>query len=136
MTTATTQNTFNIDQVEISEGEPIDQGEYYDFKGNYGEKMTLAEGLYFITKGKIYSSVGKSTLKGYRAYFEANNSNAAKPITMTIDGMTTSIRSLDGENTDKTCVIYNLNGQKLSETELNNLPKGVYIQQGKKFIIK
>ena len=55
---------------------------------------------------------------------------------MTIDGMTTSIRSLDGENTDKTCVIYNLNGQKLSETEVNNLPKGVYIQQGKKFIIK
>ena len=136
MTTATTQNTFKIDQVEIIEGEPIDQGEYYDFKGNYGEKMTLAEGLYFITKGKIYSSVGKSSLKGYRAYFEANNSNAAKPITMTIDGMTTNVRSLDGENTDKTCVIYNLNGQKLSETEVNNLPKGVYIQQGKKFIIK
>ena len=42
----------------------------------------------------------------------------------------------DGENTNVTGV-YNLNGQKVSDgTTTDNLPKGIYIVNGKKHVVR
>ena len=137
MITNTTETTFEIDNVEVIEGEPVDEGIYYDFMGNYGEKMTLEKGYILLSGGKMYYSSGKNTLKGYRAYFKpASSASSAKTITMTVDGETTSIASIDAATPSAEEALYNINGQKISDNRQQNLPKGVYIQNGKKYIIK
>ena len=44
-----------------------------------------------------------------------------------IDGITTPRRADDS--------VYDLQGRKIAET-INQLPKGIYIHQGKKFVVK
>ncbi len=137
MVTNTTETTFDIDSVEVVEGTPIDEGIYYDFMGNYSEKMTLDYGYLYLSNGKVYYSVGKSTLKGYRAYFKPTNShNLVKVTTMSVDGETTSIENLDAYPNATTTPLYNINGQKITEKEQQNLPKGVYIKKDRKYIVK
>ncbi len=137
MVTNTTENTFDIDNVEIVEGNPVDEGLYFDFTGNYGEKMTLEKGYAYVSGGKIYISTGKTTIKGYRAYFKPVSNNASAKATMlSIDGETTSIEYLDADTPTEATSIYNINGQKISDNKQQNLPKGVYIQKGRKYIVK
>lgn len=98
--------------------------------------------------GKLYISQGKSYGKGYRSYIEKNNDGqaAAKSISMSYTGVddgdghgtTTSISftelSPDTLSEFKLGGVYNLNGQKVSETT-DGLPKGIYIVNGQKMIV-
>ena len=139
MQTSTTESTFNIKDVTIEEeSTPVDEGLYYNFKGYYGEPTNLAKGMYFIYNGMLYSSEGNSFMKGYRAYFEPkSNTNGAKVVAMNIDGKTTSINMLEtSKRNTSSCAIYHINGQKISENQKKNLSKGIYIQNGKKYVIR
>lgn len=116
-----------------------------------GYSVTYKEGDIFMSdgNGKLYVSAGKSYGKGYRSYIEKNNNGkaAAKSITMSFTGVednnehgtTTSIDftelSHDALPEIKAGGVYNLNGQRVAETT-SGLPKGIYIANGKKIIIK
>lgn len=77
-------------------------------------------------------------MKGYRAYFEPkSNTNGAKVVAMNIDGKTTSINMLEtSKRNTSSCAIYHINGQKISENQKNKLSKGIYILNGKKYVIR
>lgn len=94
------------------------------------------EGKYGVvpSTGRIQKGGANASLKGYRAYFELPADATASEYTLTFyneDGTVTSIKGLDildSENGD----IYDLSGRKINK--LNKA--GVYIQNGKKIVVK
>lgn len=100
----------------------------YTFTSVAGDQLFLGK------DGKLYrpSTVG-SQMKGMRAYFEVldGTGNEAK---VNIGGGLSSIGKLmNGEA--MTGKVYNLNGQYVSNT-LDGLAKGLYIMNGKKYVVK
>lgn len=133
----------------------------YTFKGTpgystaeltSGYSVNYAENDIFISEGngKLYVSGGSSYGKGYRAWIAKDASTSAakiSSISLVIDN------SGDDDNNETTTIdmadvdpdalnalgvatgVYNLNGQKVSD-DMHNLPKGIYIVNGKKIIRK
>lgn len=100
----------------------------YTFKKNDGTELFLDK------NGNLrYPSTLPSQMKGMRAYFEAlgGTGNEAK---VNIGGGLSSIDKLmNGEA--MTGKVYNLNGQYVGNT-LDGLAKGLYIMNGKKYVVK
>ena len=100
----------------------------YTFKKNDGTELFLDK------NGNLrYPSTVGSQMKGMRAYFEVldGTSNEAK---VNIGGGLSSIDKLmNGEA--MTGKVYNLNGQYVGNT-LDGLAKGLYIMNGKKYVVK
>ena len=109
-------------------------------------------GDYFMYKGKLiqvpHNENGKQYsygLKAFRCWFEQDNSSTAKSISLLIDGVedsTTGIADIHG-STDCTSYkrgiegVFNINGQMVRRScSLEGLPKGMYIVNGKKIIIR
>ena len=72
-------------------------------------------------------------MKGFRAYFLLKNvPTEARGFALNIDGESTGITTTDfTDSTDKAGAVYDLQGRKVNAAQ-----KGVYIQNGKKVIIK
>ena len=100
----------------------------YTFKKNDGTELFLDK------EGNLrYPSTVGSQMKGMRAYFEVlgGTGNEAK---VNIGGGLSSIDKLmNGEA--MTGKVYNLNGQYVGNT-LDGLAKGLYIMNGKKYVVK
>lgn len=100
----------------------------YTFKKNDGTELFLDK------NGNLrYPSAVGSRMKGMRAYFEVldGTGNEAK---VNIGGGLSSIDKLmNGEA--MTGKVYNLNGQYVGNT-LDGLAKGLYIMNGKKYVVK
>lgn len=100
----------------------------YTFKKNDGSELFLDK------NGNLrYPSTLPSQMKGMRAYFEVldGKSNEAK---VNIGGGLSSIDKLmNGEA--MTGKVYNLNGQYVGNT-LDGLATGLYIMNGKKYVVK
>jgi hypothetical protein len=74
-----------------------------------------------------------SYLKGFRAYFQLKDASNARSITLNIDGESTGITTTDfTDSTDKAGAVYDLQGRKVD----NAATKGVYIQNGRKVVVK
>lgn len=106
-------------------------------------KLNLV-GKYIIYNGKIYHVTQPYGLNGMKGYFAFTEPTPAK-ISISVDGVTvdesetTGIDQLFSDNATakQGKNVYNLNGQRVSaDGSLSNLPKGVYIVNGKKYIVK
>lgn len=117
-----------------------------------GYSVNYAENDIFISEGNgnLYVSGGSSYGKGYRAWIAKDASaSAAKISSISLvidnpgddnDNETTSIDMADVDPDALNALgvatgVYNLNGQKVSD-DMHNLPKGIYIVNGKKIIRK
>lgn len=113
------------------------------FTGYFYWNQTPPTNAYVVSRGKMFYLNSESTWKnltGTMWKLEGSDFTGAKElsidfgdgdITNGISGITT-----DGENTNVTGV-YNLNGQKVSDgTTTDNLPKGIYIVNGKKHVVR
>ncbi|WP_308590837.1 Ig-like domain-containing protein [uncultured Prevotella sp.] len=99
----------------------------YTFTSVAGDQLFLGK------DGKLYCPTENGKLKGMRAYFKVlgGTGNEAK---VDIGGGLSSIDKLmNGEA--MTGKVYNLNGQYVGNT-LDGLAKGLYIMNGKKYIVK
>ena len=108
------------------------------FAGNYTQNMSM-EGKWGVVNegGKVRKGGSSSTLKGTRAYFtNKNNTAGVNEMRFIIDGEETNITEIDGEPLSYD--VYNLNGMlvRKNATDLNGLNKGIYIVNGKKYIVK
>lgn len=74
------------------------------------------------------------TLKALRGYFVVPEGTSASKMGISIDGETTSISALNTANAISGKV-YNLNGQYVGNN-VKTLQKGIYVVNGKKFIVK
>ena len=114
------------------------EGGEYNFVGTF-KPVQPKDGSYYLTAGNTIRPLASGgTIKPFRAYFEPATPSAARARAISIDGMTTAIEDIewgDGNPflppTDSR--IYNLEGQMVGN-DLNQLPKGMYIVNGKKVI--
>ena len=75
-------------------------------------------------------------MKGMRAYFEVPSSTNPQSLVAKIDGVVSSLSEIDGgEAVVADSRVYNLNGQCVG-TSLSQLKRGIYIQNGKKVVVR
>lgn len=133
-------NELIFDQVS-SEGKSADldvtDGDFA-LCGTFGPATLKTDGteLFLATGGilKKPAQGSNSKIKGFRAYFSVPaNTNDAK---ISLSGFETSIDniSIDGMKL-KNNQVYNLNGQLVGNS-LNGLAKGIYLMNGKKYVVK
>lgn len=110
----------------------------FTFKGNYTAGMSM-DGLYGVAtingEQKIVKGSTNSTLPATCAYF-TNSGTKAATFAINLEGEEiTGINAINNGMAEDGAV-YNLQGVKVSDTSMKNLPAGLYIMNGKKFIIK
>lgn len=128
----------------------VSVADHYTWRGTYGNVTTLGNGDYYVSgktgQFKYYTTEGHNS-NNFRAYLDFNSIAGAKPAVfeaMSVGGeeTTTGIETIKAEELDptefNTGAIYNLNGQMVSgnSKDLNNLPAGIYIVNGKKYVVK
>ena len=125
--------------IEITGDTPlITEGGDYNFVGTF-KPVQPKDGSYYLSGGNTIRPLASGgTIGLFRAYFEPATPNVAMARSISIDGMTTAINDIewgDGNPfiapTDNR--IYNLEGQMVGN-DLEQLPKGLYIVNGKKVI--
>lgn len=149
-------NIYNIEGVSCPEGmvtpaentvEVTTDGgtlSYTYFYHRPGEKQgdtPVPAGSYVMSGGKMYHlPQAWDGLLGTCWYItDPTTSGNSKVLAIDGEGGTTDINGivteLPGDNTHEG--VYNINGQKVAAgTSLNGLPKGIYIMNGKKYVIK
>ena len=145
---ATGENTFRVSNATLyaAEENSIDCSTTlarYTFTGTYNtipSATMIANSYYGMGGGALIQSDGSNGLGSFRWYMKAearsssyNISNAAKVITIKVIGEeeATGVEELRIANDE--LPVYDINGRKVSE---NSLKPGLYIRNGKKFIIK
>ena len=91
-----------------------------------------------------YTAGNKYGIRGFSGWFHhQNNSNAkANELSLSLfdDGSTTPIETVkvDDLNRDTSGKVYSISGvlMKNNAADLNNLPKGIYVVNGKKYVVK
>ena len=107
------------------------------FNGFY--KMTeaseLGTSVAAIGAGNKLFKVTKGKMKGFRAAFVLPSGAEATKYKVVIDGTATGIEDLVIDGVKANGRVYNLNGQYVGNS-LNGLQPGLYIQNGKKIVVK
>ena len=107
------------------------------FNGFY--KMTeaseLGASVAAIGAGNKLFKVIEGKMKGFRAAFVLSSGAEATKYNVVIDGTATGIEDLVIDGVKANGRVYNLNGQYVGNS-LNGLQPGLYIQNGKKIIVK
>lgn len=119
------------------------------FNGTYTTQSNkIPDGSYLLSGGKWYHMTLNGgtvkTVQGFRTWLEpvagTANANVQFAIDGVIDGDTTnSIEGIENDvNSKADNKVYNMNGQivRNGSTSLEGLPKGVYIVNNKKYIVK
>ncbi len=91
--------------------------------------------LFLGDGNKFYQAQSSTQMKGFRAYFDVPAGSDANKVQAVIDGETTGIDTLNGDIVKANGRVYNLNGQCVGNS-LQQLQPGVYIQNGKKVVIR
>ncbi len=98
-------------------------------------KEATGTALFLGDGNKFYQAKAGSQMKGFRAYFDMPKGGDMNKVQAVIDGETTGIDALNGDVVKQNGRVYNLNGQCVG-TSLEQLQRGVYIQNGKKVVVK
>ena len=108
----------------------------FNFVGTYQEAL-VADGDYILGEkdgaAGFYRSSGGNKVKAYRGYMKriAEDDGHFARIAISLNGETTAIDTINGQPIINNAAIYNLSGQQVKKAQ-----KGIYIQNGKKVVIK
>lgn len=107
------------------------------FNGFYKmtEAIELGASVAAIGAGNKLFKVTEGKMKGFRAAFVLNSNAQPSAIKLVIDGTATGIEDLVIDGVKANGRVYNLNGQYVGNS-LNGLQPGLYIQNGKKIVVK
>lgn len=120
-------------------------GTYVAIPKTEGAANPIPANSYVLSGGSwMYATNGVNKVKGLRGWIETGIGNTSKSLIFNIDGVdeeevSTGIDGLfvDGAETNTSISktgVYSLSGQKISDN--TNLPKGIYIVNGRKMIVK
>lgn len=144
-------NTYTIKGVTIDAEQALtiaDSNKKFDFVGTYAP-TTMPANSHFLgsNDGKLYYITANKEISGLKAFFQpVSTSNAKLSIAFDstdndFDNNTTGIEAIkdymdqDAANSSANKGIYNINGQFMG-TNPAILPQGIYVKNGKKFIVK
>lgn len=120
------------------------------FEGTYFRKpvglSTSGQENYVITKGQMYhlTNTTDKTVWGTYAYLHMPKETGTQVKTLSVvapDGRADEVTAIDGIVIDggadaANYDIFSLSGQKVGKGSLGDLPKGLYIMNGRKFLVK
>ena len=144
-------DTYTIKGVTIDAEQALtiaDSNKKFDFVGTYAP-TTMPVNSHFLgsNDGKLYYITADKDISGLKAFFKpVSTSNAKLNIAFNstdndFDNNTTGIEAIkdymdqDAANSSANKGIYNINGQFMG-TNPAILPQGIYVKNGKKFIVK
>lgn len=144
-------DTYTIKGVTIDAEQALtiaDSNKKFDFVGTYAP-TTMPANSHFLgsNDGKLYYITANKEISGLKAFFQpVSTSNAKLSIAFDstdndFDNNTTGIEAIkdymdqDAANSSANKGIYNINGQFMG-TNPAILPQGIYVKNGKKFIVK
>lgn len=110
---------------------------------SYDDVKNVVAGDYTYYKGELYPFDYSYGQKGLRCWFTPKQIGNAKVFGTDVNGISGETTGVDVMGLDVTQgsasrshAIYNLNGQKVANDKLGDLPHGIYIVNGKKYIVK
>lgn len=143
--------TYTIEGVTIDAEKAltiVDSNKKFDFVGTYATtSMPVNSHFLGSADGKLYYITAEKEISGLKAFFQpVSTSNAKLSIAFDStdndqDNNTTGIEAIkdytdqDAANSSVNKGIYNINGQFVG-TNPAILPQGIYVKNGKKFIVK
>lgn len=121
----------------VATATPVKVNDAITFTGFYNKATAdkLGASVAAIGAGNKLFKVTSGEMKGFRAAFVLNPATPAAGIKVVIDGTTTGIEDLVVDGVKANGRVYNLNGQYVGNS-LNGLQLGIYIQNGKKVVVK
>ncbi|MBR2154577.1 MAG: hypothetical protein IJ901_08205 [Bacteroidaceae bacterium] len=129
--TSTAGTSYSFAGRVLKSGDAKVTGTNFDFVGTYDATTTIAAGDYFISGDKLYKSAGSTTIAGTRAYLKANTQSEVKVRFVIDDETATSIEGIEFTENVENGKIYDISGRLVTRPV-----KGLYIKNGKKFIVK
>ena len=127
------------------------KGSFVQCKGTVGDSRITTDDYFFqqskngTMKLYPYKDSQKYGIRGFSGWFhhKTNNSNSkASELSISLfdDSSTTPIETVkvDDLNRDTSGKVYSISGvlMKNNAADLNNLPKGIYVVNGKKYVVK
>lgn len=105
--------------------------------GSYVYSQKVPAKSYMLSKGKMVHTSKVHNVKSYRSWLEETtpSENTLQLIVSDSDNSTTGIKVIE-EAPQNANAIYNVSGMRMNSSNTNNLPKGVYIINNKKVVIK
>ena len=121
----------------VATATPVKVNDAITFTGFYNKATAdkLGASVAAIGAGNKLFKVTSGEMKGFRAAIVLNPATPAAGIKVVIDGTTTGIEDLVVDGVKANGRVYNLNGQYVGNS-LNGLQPGIYIQNGKKVVVK
>lgn len=121
----------------VATATPVKVNDAITFTGFYNKATAdkLGASVAAIGAGNKLFKVTSGEMKGFRAAFVLNPATPAAGIKVVIDGTTTGIEDLVVDGVKANGRVCNLNGQYVGNS-LNGLQPGIYIQNGKKVVVK
>ena len=112
--------------------------------GSYKKPTTVPEGSYMLNGGALYHTAREHNVKAYRCWLEVNPSAESKPagfslqlaFTKPFDDTPTGIRVIEENAPNGVKGIYSISGMRMNQRNGGSLPKGIYIINNKKVIVK
>ena len=108
------------------------------YTGSYNSKTVVSADSYMFSKGDLVHTSKEHTVKAYRCWLK-EDVPTGKMLMFSLDGNgmggTTGIKVIE-ETTKNANVVYNVSGIRMNSSNTDNLPKGVYIINNKKVVIK
>lgn len=105
--------------------------------GSYVYRQEVPAKSYMLSKGDMVHTSKVHKVKSYRSWLEETtpSEKTLQLIVSDSDNSTTGIKVIE-EAPQNANAIYNVNGMRMNSSNTNNLPKGVYIINNKKVVIK
>ena len=106
------------------------------FIGVYGTDEEVLSGSYVLNADGFVKTESAASIAPFRAYITAKGSKSI--LGMTLDGVSTNIEDIEMELTVGRENIYNMAGQliRANAAIAEDLPRGIYIFNGKKIVVK
>lgn len=105
----------------------------YTFEGTYTRKLLSPDNNLFISLAtqQVVPPTGSNLLKGLRAYFIIPATASGKEFSISTDGVTDRINTIETGAPDPAKPMYNLSGQRVKSGY-----RGIIVQNGRKYIGK
>ena len=125
--------TLTKDIEETSPNSEADKYDGYSFEGTYTRKLLSPDDNLFIslTTQQVVPPTGSNLLKGLRAYFIIPATASGKEFSISTDGITDRINTIETGAPDPAKPMYNLSGQRVKSGY-----RGIIVQNGRKYIGK
>ena len=105
--------------------------------GSYVYRQEVPAKSYMLSKSDMVHTSKVHNVKSYRSWLEETtpSENTLQLIVSDSDNSTTGIKVIE-EAPQNANAVYNVNGMRMNSSNTDNLPKGVYIINNKKVVIK